>query len=201
MSELLDVFVETCQEAGVERLQEHGISPGEYRESVARFVQKSLEPNLAMGKAVALENPFSPKYNPAGEKALTDGLRGIDDYNYNWLGFEGEDMVAVIDFGEEVSVTHLSSDFLQFTRAWIFLPKMVIYYVSEDGVNFQPIGRVTNPVPDFQPGLFIIPFSIDIPETSLRYLKVEAKALKTCPEWHIGAGRKSWIFTDEIVVR
>jgi hypothetical protein len=29
--------------------------------------------------------------------------------------------------------------------------------------------------------------------------KFYARALKTCPDWHIGHGGKSWIFVDELI--
>jgi hypothetical protein len=33
-----------------------------------------------------------------------------------------------------------------------------------------------------------------------RYLKVEAESLLQNPKWHPGAGKKCWIFVDEILV-
>jgi len=201
MGERLDEFVEEALEAGIERIQEHGITPEEYRETVGRFILKTLEPNLARGKEVRVLTEYSTKYNPAGASALTDGLRGVLDYNFNWLGFQGEDMVAVIDLGKSTTVNRISADFMQFQNAWIFLPEEVLYYGSTDALNFYYLGGVDNTVPDDRPGIFTVPFAINLPGTSFRYLKVEARALKTCPEWHIGAGERSWIFVDEIVVQ
>jgi len=34
----------------------------------------------------------------------------------------------------------------------------------------------------------------------VRYLRITAKNIKTCPDWHPGAGLASWIFCDEIVI-
>ena len=201
LASLLDVFVEGCMEAGIDRLQEHGTTPEEYRARVSRFVQKSIEPNLARGKPVGVLSKFSPKYNPTGQEALTDGLRGLNDYHYNWLGFEGENLVALVDLGELTTFSHLSLNFMQFERAWIFLPRSVRFFGSIDGVQYDLIGLVNNPIPDTQAGMFSLPFSIDIPTTTYRFVKVETDALRTCPDWHIGAGEKSWIFTDEIVIR
>jgi hypothetical protein len=31
-------------------------------------------------------------------------------------------------------------------------------------------------------------------------IKIVAKNIKTVPEWHLGAGGKTWLFLDEIVV-
>jgi hypothetical protein len=201
LAQLLDTFVENCQAAGIDRLQEQGTTPGEYRERISRFLQRSIEPNLAREKPVGVLTKFSPKYNPKGMDALTDGLRGLNDYHYNWLGFEGENMVAIVDLEEPSVISHLSLDFMQFQRAWIFLPQSVRFFGSIDGVEYDLIGLVNNPIPDSQDGIFSVPFAIDIPGETYRYVKVEADALLSCPDWHIGAGQKSWIFTDEIVVR
>ncbi len=34
-----------------------------------------------------------------------------------------------------------------------------------------------------------------------RYIKITAKNAGPCPEWHLGAGGKSWIFLDEILIK
>ena len=33
-----------------------------------------------------------------------------------------------------------------------------------------------------------------------RYIKIIAESLKTCPDWHRGFGKPSWIFIDEIIL-
>jgi hypothetical protein len=69
-----------------------------------------------------------------------------------------------------------------------------------DGVEYALMEQVTNPIPEDMPGSFTVSFAVNI-QAKLRFLKVEARSLKTCPDWHIGAGKKCWIFTDEIVVQ
>jgi hypothetical protein len=34
-----------------------------------------------------------------------------------------------------------------------------------------------------------------------RYVRVSARSRLRCPDWHIGAGGKSWIFVDEVEVK
>ena len=48
--------------------------------------------------------------------------------------------------------------------------------------------------------LFIREAGKKIDLTQARYVKFYARALKTCPDWHIGHGGKSWIFVDELIV-
>jgi hypothetical protein len=33
-----------------------------------------------------------------------------------------------------------------------------------------------------------------------RYVRMVAKSIGKCPDWHVGAGEKAWIFCDEIVI-
>ena len=33
-----------------------------------------------------------------------------------------------------------------------------------------------------------------------RYVRMVAKNPGLCPDWHVGAGEKSWIFCDEVVI-
>ncbi|GEM_PF-5756976 len=44
-------------------------------------------------------------------------------------------------------------------------------------------------------------FTKKIGGVEARYIHVVARSIKYCPEWHKGAGRKAWLFVDEIVVR
>lgn len=36
--------------------------------------------------------------------------------------------------------------------------------------------------------------------TRARYLKIRAKNIGICPEWHGGSGGKAWLFVDEVMV-
>lgn len=202
MTGRLEDFITRANAQGIERLQEQGTSPGEYGNKVMDFIRKSQEPSLARSHRANLLTPFSPRYDAGGERALTDGLRGTDDYHFNWLGFQGEDMVAIIDLLEITEISRVSADFLQNSAAWIFLPVDVNVLFSTDSVNYSPFGRVVNIFPARWQGPVIHPFTIDASApVPARYLKIEARSLKTCPGWHIGAGEKCWIFTDEVVVQ
>ena len=33
-----------------------------------------------------------------------------------------------------------------------------------------------------------------------RFVKVNAKNIGICPEWHPGSGNRGWLFVDEIVI-
>jgi hypothetical protein len=201
MVNLLDTFVVRCNRLNVKMLNEKGLTPEDYRLMVQQYILKNSDRHLGLNKEVNLLTSFSPKYEAGGSKALTDGLRGIDDYHFNWLGFEGEDLEAIIDLGTETIIREISADFLQDIQSWVFLPKQLSASYSTDGQKFTEIGSDVNITPDNKTGAFIQTYSIPAGEVNARYIKVRAEALKTCPAWHIGSGEKSWIFTDEIMIK
>ena len=43
-------------------------------------------------------------------------------------------------------------------------------------------------------------FTAEISTREARYVRVSAENIGICPEWHMGAGGKAWIFVDEIII-
>ncbi len=201
MRQRLDAFVAQAKKAGIQRLEESGTSPDDYKRSVEQQLQVSVEGNLAFGKPVRLLTPCSDKYPAGGGQGLTDGLHGPNDYHCNWVGFEGSHMDAVIDLGRETTFSTVSAGFLQMWYAWIWLPTRVDVAVSSDGTTFQTVSSMPNTVPDTVSGSFTRLFTADVGRQKARYVRVTALSRLTCPDWHLGAGQKCWIFADEVVVR
>ncbi len=197
----LGVFVSECAEAGISILNEQGLTPVEYREQINHYLIRSKEPNLGVNREVTLLTEYSPKYDVGGAAALTDGLRGTNNYYFNWLGFEGNDLEAVIDLGSEMTVREVSAGFLQDIRSWIFLPRSVEVQYSGDGFTYTSAGINDNITPDNKTGSFIQTFRVSFTPVQARYIRIKANALKTCPGWHLGKGKPSWIFTDEVIVK
>ena len=201
MQKKLSEFVAQAKKAGIQRLEESGTSPDEYQVSVDQQLRVSVEGNLAFGKEVRLLNPCSEKYAAGGPGALTNGLHGPNDYHCNWLGFEAEDLDAIIDLGKVAAFSSVTVGFLQQWYAWIWLPLHVDIDVSTDGKNYTLVSSVANTVPDTTAGVFSKRFTAELGRQNARYIRVSALSRKTCPDWHIGAGQKAWIFVDEITVQ
>ena len=79
------------------------------------------------------------------------------------------------------------------------MPKQVEFYVSNDGKNFKSVGVVKNHISQETEEPVMYEFSID-KKLSARYIKMVAKKIDACPDWHVGAGEPGWIFCDEIVI-
>lgn len=200
MRRLLATFVDRCKRFGIGALSEMGTTPDDYLAATEKFLGSSMKNHLALFKPVKLTVPASKKYHDGDESALTDGLKGLDDFHLNWLGFEGEDMQATVDFGSIQMVKKVETDFLQDMNAWIFLPTSVAYSVSSDGQTFHTVTTVMRVIPQDRKGVWSVPFIAEFEPTNARYVRVKATSLKQCPDWHKGAGGLCWIFADEIVV-
>lgn len=196
----LDDLTERAKAAGITRYWEHGNYPDDYRETVERYARTSMQEHLALGKPVELLTIPSEKYPVGGAAALTDGLKGINDYHFNWLGFEGPDLVAVIDLEQETEVGKIEMDFLQEIKSWVFLPARVEVFASSDGLAYELLESIENRVPLDREGTFIETFTLEFSPVKTRKIKVVATNIGICPAWHPGATYPAWIFCDEVMV-
>ena len=93
----------------------------------------------------------------------------------------------------------MGGNFIQDIKSWIFLPKEVNYYISDDGENFTLLETISTPIHETDPTTITNTFYTTNP-FSARYIKVEAINIGPIPDWHIAKGEKSWIFIDEIMI-
>jgi Domain of unknown function (DUF4838)/F5/8 type C domain len=196
----LDRFVELCELTETLTINERNFKPGAYREFCLRKLNWQIKDNLLEGAQINCLTEFSPKYPVGGESAIVDGLLGGLDYRFNWLGFEGEDMILEIDLGREKEFSKLQMNFLKAVNSWVFLPEKVTLETSKDGINFEEVATIKGDNSDRYYLVKSIPFVLKFKATKARYLKIAATSIKTCPEWHRGFGRSSWIFVDEIIL-
>ena len=150
--------------------------------------------------AVRLEHPYSNQYEAGGLKALIDHLRGTDNFRTGvWQGYHGVDLVATVDLGEKMRVNRLAGSFLQEQGSWIFMPKEVEFFVSDDGKKFRSVGKVVNEVALDEEDAVIQELGVR-PRCEARYVKMAAKNIGKCPQWHVGNGEPAWIFCDEFII-
>ena len=150
--------------------------------------------------SVKLEHKYNEQYEAGGLKALIDHQRGGENFRTgSWQGYYGVDLIATVDLGRTKKINRLAGSFLQEIYSWIWMPTEVEYFISDDGRNFRSVGKVKNEVPIDADGAFIQEMEVR-PHTNARYVKMVAKTIGTCPEGHVGAGQKAWIFCDELVI-
>jgi len=201
MIDKLEKLTTEAKAAGITRYWEHGNVPYEYRETLLNYVSKSFQDNLAIFKPVELLTQPSEKYVVGGAKALTDGLKGVNDYHFNWLGFEGPDLEAIIDLGKEMDIHFIETSFLQDIQSWVLMPVEVNFFVSTDKINFTQLKSLKPITPQNQSNAIVEDFYAETDPVRARYIKVCGENMGTCPTWHPGYGYSSWIFCDEVIVR
>jgi uncharacterized membrane protein len=150
---------------------------------------------------VILAKPPDPRYKGEGEKTLIDLKKGGQNFrNGEWLGYEGQNLVASLDLGKTSDVSRVTIGGVEDTGAWIFFPKGMRVSTSVDGKNFKTCKEANYPVAGSPTQLATKVFSESFKPVQARFVKVEVLSVLKNPNWHPGAGKPCWVFVDEILV-
>lgn len=201
MEDKLNEFISVCEKADITMMNEMRFTVKEYYNSYKKALVVATKPNKAYGKTVTLLTK-PKKYAKEDPQVLTDGALGGNGFYANWLGFEGNDLEAIIDLGESQKISTVSTAFLQVTNHVVFFPLEVTYYYSNDNKNFNKLRTIKNKDPLKKKSKIndIQYFNLTFPEVKARFVKIIGKNMKTPPYWHHAAGQPSWIFADEILI-
>jgi len=152
-------------------------------------------------KKIKILSKYANQYAAAGDKTLIDQLRGGNNYRTgNWQGYR-EDLNVIVDISKVKKINSISLGCHQDVRSWIFYPKQVNYWSSIDGKNYTYQGKVLANFPDNIEGSMQKNFKLNVTNLNARYIKIKAENYGVCPDWHLGAGGKTWIFVDEITIK
>ncbi|HXC04969.1 MAG TPA: discoidin domain-containing protein, partial [Bacteroidia bacterium] len=111
-----------------------------------------------------------------------------------------QDFEAVVDLGSSQTIKYVGAEFLQDINSWIFMPKEVEFFTSPDGKKFKHLVSVDHKVEENDEKIQIRQIGIEVRKQKTRYIKVRALNYGRLPDWHPGAGGKSYIFIDEISI-
>jgi len=156
---------------------------------------------LSFGKPVSISPQPDDKYKGRLGATLTDAVKASTNHrDGNWLGYEGNNMSAVIALGANYKISKVSLSYLQNSGTWIFAPHSVIVETSTDGNTYKSAG-----VYDFDENNWNVPatkneVTVSFPETEASYVRLLVLNRGNCPDNHPGAGKKAWMFVDEITV-
>lgn len=149
---------------------------------------------------IRLQPDPAPQYTAYGPATLLDGQHGTVDFQKgNWLGFNGKDVEAILDFGQPKAIQRVMATCLRRQSSWIFWPTALEWATSDDGIHWTV--RTTESLPVADPAAaderrtFAQPLSV-----TTRYIRLRATSIGKCPTWHSGAGSDSWLFIDEVSV-
>lgn len=194
-------FQAICKSGEITMMNEMRYSVDEYIESYDKALSRATLPNKAANKTVLLLTQ-PKKYAGEDPQVLTDGSLGGNSFYSNWLGFEGNDMEAIIDLGQTESVSHVHTAFLKVTNHVVFFPEQVEVYYSADNNNFHKIEAKETAYP-LKPGDKVNDveyYDFQFAPVQARYIKVYARSMKVAPAWHHASGNPAWIFCDEVII-
>lgn len=151
----------------------------------------------ATGASVTLEIQPNESYSSKGAFSLVDGMYGDrGKFGRDWLGFSGKDAMATIDLGSLKTVHSITVDVLSSPASWIYYPKQIKVSYSENGIDYSKERTISDKEIEDSKGIV----KVEIPSTSIRYLKVNAFNQGKIIAGNPGAGEPAWLFIDEIKV-
>ena len=155
----------------------------------------------ATAKKVTLNSTYSDRYTSGGDNGVINSMKGSKNFNDgNWQGYNGNDFDAVIDLGEVTEVSKIALGTALNAKSWIFPPQYVEFSISENGTDFKPIAKIENEINLQKRDIVLKEMTAEFEPLKARYIKVFAKNIEKCPEWHSGAGKPAWMFVDEVIV-
>ena len=161
---------------------------------------RTFTANKALAHPIVLNTQPRDNYLYGAPQTLVDGFESDFTYsNGDWTGWFGDPMVVTIDMqGASYSSVRLGT--LVQKGMDIFAPLALKASVSEDGEHFTEAGSLDIPMETAADPDGLKSYTVTFPETSARYLRVEAQTVGEIPAWHGAHGKKGYLFVDEIVV-
>lgn len=165
----------------------------------SRLFNETIKVTKSTYKPIELLTKPASGYAYTGATMLVDGLNGSST-NYRtgrWMGFQRDDLVAVIDMLEPAEISTAEIRTAVVTGDWIFNASAIEIATSDDNKHFTTVAtkKIVDDATDNYEGIFTHDVSFD--PVIARYFKVTVKT-SVIPEWHPGKGGKGFIFVDEI---
>jgi hexosaminidase len=177
----------------IEHLQQRGYKTFDLAHEYGERPE-SLQPvqHLAVDKKVIYTTPWHEKYPAKGAATLTDGIIGGWTYtDRRWQGFLNSDCEITTDLGCVQPIHYVGITFMQSTGPYVWMPRQVEIYTSNDGMNFQPLTTIHNDISEKCPELLFKTFAYT-GCTTARYIRCIARSNG------IPGG---WLFADELIVQ
>ena len=155
-------------------------------------------------KSTTFVNPPAERYGKDADIALMDGKKGASgDWQNDWLGFEGVDMVATIELAVPTKINTVKIGLGHEPNDWVVWPKGVWVSFSSDGDEFgewQPADLPVFDRPDKMQGFGRIEARLRTDGKQWKYVRVKVENQGVLPDWHPYKGQKSWIMVDEVTI-
>ncbi|WP_294322130.1 family 20 glycosylhydrolase [uncultured Chryseobacterium sp.] len=149
------------------------------------------------GKKITLEQQPNENYSFGGAFTLVDGIIGNQrQLGKTWLGFQGKDVVATIDFGQLTPFSEVYFNTLDNKGSWIHFAKSAHVFVSDNGTDFRMIKKIGKDEILAAKGKI----RLQLGNQKAKYLKIKIENAGIIPPGNPGADSQAWLFVDEIGV-
>lgn len=146
--------------------------------------------------------PAPTRPGAAGEKTLIDLVKARPEArDLNWQGYEGNDLVVVLDLGRKQDLYELELSCFENNNARIFLPVRVEVEVSLDGRKFEKAAEKEYALPEKPQGPGPKSVYVSLRGSEGRFVRIKAVNPGTVPEGFRNAGQKTWLLLDELYIR
>lgn len=171
------------------------------KKKVGETIEREYSISRSNNKKLTLTYPASDRFEKGNISVLTDGIRGGNNYRIGgYLGFQSTDFEAVIDLDNEIDLSKISVGFFTASSSLVLLPEFAEFFISDDGENYESIGKLIKNFSLKDPSWKRIDYDIILSNTKARYIKIFAKNPMQVPQWHPAFGGKVWLMVDEIIV-
>lgn len=175
------------------------------KNKVKSSVQRASFTTLPYDRKIILKNVYNKSYNAGGASGMMDGIYGKLNWRAgDWQGYQGEDVTMICALKEKRKLTRLAANVLEDQNAWIFYPKEVSFYVSNDSIHWTLVETIPTHKSGHELEVTISKFeaksSLQKLKEAYQFVKLEMKNFGPMPEWHEGRGNPTFIFVDEFEV-
>ncbi len=153
--------------------------------------------------SIILLTPASGKYPAEGAASLADGIKSdLNLRSKKWLGYLDDDLVSLMHFKKSVTIQRIDVSYLLLIRSSIFPPASVEIWGGKEPGRLKKLGRSSLPLPEktAPDGAENRMVHLSFAPEEIHFLKLIVRRFPKLPPWHPGAGKKPWVFVDEVFI-
>jgi len=154
---------------------------------------------VKLSEAALIPMP-NKNYPGDGVSSLTDHQKGSLDFRDGlWLGIAKENVEVEYTFIDTVELSSVTVSTISDPNSWIFPPVgMEVWTTDENGASKKVGEMQVDTLAEMEkPNLQFHTCTFEKCKTTK--LKVRIKNTNTIPEWHLRAGKGTWLFVDELI--
>ena len=137
---------------------------------------------------------------PSGPLTLVDGLHGsLDHHDGQWLGWQGDNLVATLDLRKPTAISTVRSTFLQDKGAGILLPTSLEVAVSKNGRIYKTVYAAPVAL-SAQSAATSSEVKADFKKGKARFVRITARNAQAASAAAGAQEPQTWLFADELVV-